>query len=107
MNTLELLALVNALRGLAKTPNGLGAISKTAFVMDGPLAAFGTIAVLAQAIRHELKRIQDTLQSEVPGAQLLVMSGVKSGPFVKHAEELDRDPAPNSRIPRQQFLASR
>ena len=103
MNTLELLALVNALRGLAKTQDGLSAISKTAFVMDGPLAAFGTIAVLAQTIRHELKRIQDTLQSAVPGSQLLVMSGVKSGPFVKHAEELDRDPAPNSRIPRNNF----
>ena len=103
MNTLELLALINALRGLAKTQDGLGAISKTAFVMDGPLAAFGTIAVLAQAIRHELKRIQQTLQSAVPGSQLLVISGVKSGPFVKHAEELDRDPAPNSRIPRNNF----
>ena len=103
MNTLELLALVNALRGLVKTQDGLGAISKTAFVMDGPLAAFGTIAVLAQAIRHELKCIQETLQSEIPSSQLLVMSGVKNGPFVKHAEELDRDPAPNSRIPRNNF----
>ena len=27
------------------------------------------------------------------------MSGVKSGPFVRHAEELDRAPAPNKRIP--------
>ena len=103
MNSLELLALINALRGLVKTQDGLNAISKTAFVMDGPLAAFGTIAVLAQAIRQELKHIQDTLQSAVPGSHLLVMSGVKNGPFVKHAEELDRDPAPNSRIPRNNF----
>lgn len=103
MNTLELLALINALRGLAKSSDGLVAISKTAFVMDGPLAAFGTIAVLAQAIRQELKSIQKNLQGTVPGSQLLVMSGVKSGPFVKHAEELDRNPAPNSRIPRNNF----
>ena len=103
MNTLELLALINALRGLAQSQNGLGAISKTAFVMDGQLAAFGTIAVLARAIRLELKKIQGTLQAALPGSQLLVMSGVKSGPFVKHAEELDRDPAPNSRIPRNNF----
>ncbi len=103
MDTLERIALINALRGLVKTQDGLDAISKTAFVMDGPLAAFGTIAVLARAIRLELKSIQETLQSAVPGSQLLVMSGVKSGPFVKHAEELDRDPAPNSRIPLNNF----
>ncbi len=103
MNTLELLALINGLRSLAKSPKGLEAISETAFVMDGQLAAFGTIAVLAQAIRLELKNIQATLQDAIPGSQLLVMSGVKSGPFVKHAEELDRNPVPNSRIPFNNF----
>ena len=67
--------------------------------MDGQLAAFGTIAVLARAIRKELQVVQKTLEERYPDAQLLVMSGVKSGPFVNHAEELDRDPAPNKRIP--------
>ncbi len=99
MDTLELLALINGLRGLAPSPEGLKAIAETAFVMDGQLAAFGTIAVLARAIRQELTNIQATLQKAMPGSQLLVMSGVKSGPFVKHAEELDRAPAPNRRIP--------
>ena len=103
MDTLELLALINGLRGLTKSPEGLKAISATAFVMDGQLAVFGTIAVLAQAIRQELKNIQETLQNAVPGSQLLVMSAVKSGPFVKHAEELDRAPAPNRRIPPNNF----
>ena len=103
MNTLELLALINALRGLVKAPDGMAAIAKTAFVMDGPLAAFGTIAVLSEAIRRELQSTQKDLQEAVPGSQLLVMSGVKDGPFVKHVEELDRDPAPNSRIPRNNF----
>ena len=60
---------------------------------------FGTIAVLAQAIRRELKIIQAKLQGFRPDAKLLVISGVKSGPFVHHAEELDRAPAPNKRIP--------
>lgn len=99
METLELLALVNSLRYLAQSDQGLAALCNTAFVMDGQLAAFGTIAVLARAIREELKRIQTRLREFCPGAQLLVMSGVKTGPFVKHAEELDRDPAPNKRIP--------
>lgn len=103
MDALELLALVNGLRGLTKSPEGLKAISETAFVLDGQLAAFGTIAVLAQAIRQELKTTQEILRDAIPSGQLLVMSGVKTGPFVKHAEELDRGPEPNSRIPRNNF----
>ena len=99
MQTLEMLALVNSLRHLAQTEQGLAALCNTAFVMDGQLAAFGTIAVLALAIRRELKRIQTKLQGFRSDAQLLVISGVKSGPFVQHAEELDRAPAPNRRIP--------
>ena len=98
MLSLEMLALINSLRHLSNSKEGLTAISNTAFVMDGQLAAFGTIAVLAQAIRKELQVIQKTLQERHPDAQLLVMSGVKSGPFVDHAEELDRAPAPNNRI---------
>lgn len=99
-DTLELLALVNCLRYLAKSEKGLAAISNTAFVMDGQLAALGTIAVLGLAIRKELHEIQKTLQETRPNANLLVMSGVKSGPFVDHAAELDRAPAPDKRIPR-------
>ena len=99
MQTLELLALVNSLRYLIQSEQGLTALANTAFVMDGQLAAFGTIAVLAQAIRRELKSVQAKLQEFRPDAQLVVISGVKSGPFVQHAEELDRSPAPNKRIP--------
>ena len=99
MQTLEMLALVNSLRYLVQFDLGLTALANTAFVMDGQLAAFGTIAVLARAIREELKKIQTNLQAFRPGAQLLVISGVKSGPFVKHAEELDRAPTPNKHIP--------
>ena len=100
MDALEILALMNALRYLASTPQGRAALQKTAFVMDGQLAAFGTIAVLSQAVRDEFRRIQQTLQKENPNFNLIVMSGVKSGPFVEHAEELDRAPQPDSRIPR-------
>lgn len=103
MQTLELLALVNSLRYLVQSEQGLTALANTAFVMDGQLAAFGTIAVLAQAIRRELKSVQAKLQGFRPDAQLLVISGVKSGPFVQHVEELDRAPAPNKRIPPDQF----
>ena len=100
MNTLEILALMNALRYLASTSRGRAALRMTAFVMDGQLAAFGTIAVLSEAVRREFRRIQQALQAEYPNTNLIIMSGVKSGPFVEHAEELDRAPEPNSRLPR-------
>ena len=96
---IERLALVNSLRYLIKTEEGRTAIANTAFVLDGPLAAFGTIAVLAQAIREEFKRIQDILDNTSGRPSLLVMSGIKSGPFVEHAAELDRAPEPDRRIP--------
>ena len=67
--------------------------------MDGPLAAFGTIAVLAAGVRREFTRVRRMLAAEAPSSELLVMSGVKSGPFVEHAEELDRAPEPDKRIP--------
>ena len=98
-DALEILALINSLRYLVNSERGQTAITNTAFVMDGPLAAFGTIAVLARAVRRELRSIHETLRSKKPGAKLLVMSGVKSGPFVDHAAELDRAPAPGQRIP--------
>ena len=101
-DALEILALVNSLRYLAKTSNGRNAIRNTAFVMDGPLAAFGTIAVLAKAVREELQRVQKVLDND-DGGELLVMSGVKSGPFVEHAAEIDRAPEPDKRILPGQF----
>ena len=98
-DALEILALLNALRHLVKSQLGRRAIGNTAFVMDGPLAAFGTIAVLAKAVREELRRIQETLAEESPDLKLLVMSGIKTGPFVEHAAEIDRAPEPGRRIP--------
>ena len=99
-DALELLALVNSLRYLVKSETGRRAIGNTAFVIDGPLAAFGTIAVLAKAIRKELRYIQDILAAKTPESTLLIMSGVKTGQFVEHATDLDRSPEPGTRIPR-------
>lgn len=98
-DTLELLALANALRYLSKSVAGRAALAKTAFVMDGPLAAFGTIAVLAQACRRLIGEVQAAMNKDGLGNRLLVMSGIKSGPFVEHAAELDRAPKPDTQIP--------
>ena len=43
-DVLEILALMNILRYLVKSKEGRDAIANTAFILDGPLAAFGTIA---------------------------------------------------------------
>ena len=94
-HALEILSLMNLLRELVKIEHGRRALRRIAFVLDGPLAAFSTIAVLQAGVLRELRRI-DALLS--PG-RLLVMSGVKTGAFVQHFTELDEAPAPDSRIP--------
>ena len=86
---------MNLLRELVRIPAGREALRRIAFVLDGPLAAFSTIAVLQRGILQELRRIDEQLFP----ARLLVMSGVKSGAFVDHFSELDEAPAPDSRIP--------
>ena len=98
-DVLEILALINVLRHLTKSERGRRAIGDTAFVMDGPLAAFGTIAVLAKAVRDEFRRIQRVIVENSPDSTLLVMSVIKTGSFVEHAAELDRAPEPGCRIP--------
>lgn len=98
-DTLEILSLVNTLRYLASERKGRWVLANTAFVMDGPLATFGTIAVLARAVRKQLRNVECAMQKDYPESHLLVMSGVKSGPFVEHAAELDRGPAPDRQIP--------
>ena len=92
---LEILSLMNLLRELVKIENGRRALRRIAFVLDGPLAAFSTIAVLQKGVLRELRRIDKLL---FPG-RLLVMSAVKTGAFVQHFSELDEAPAPDSRIP--------
>ena len=92
----EILSMMNLLRGLAKTENGRRALGRIAFVLDGPLAAFSTIAALQPGVLRELDRIDRLLSP----SRLLVMSAVKTGAFVQHFSELDEAPAPDSRIPR-------
>ena len=104
-DALEILALMNIHRYLVKTKEGRDAIANTAFVVDGPLAAFGTVAVLARAVHDELRRIQECLRADE--VELLVMSGIKTGPFVEHFEELDRAPEPGRRVPAGLLLSSR
>ena len=103
MDALEILALMNSLRYLSLTHEGRQALSDTVFVMDGPLAAFETIAVLSRAIRIELRSIQNRLRDQFSNSSLVVLSGIKSGSFVNHAHDLDRSPEPDVRIPNEHY----
>ena len=102
-DALEILALINALRHLVKSENGRQAIGNTAFVMDGPLAAFGTIAVLAKAVREEFRRIQKVLTEKSSDSTGLVrvlhyMFGAHSCRFF-YASENGSAPGPGSKDP--------
>ena len=56
-----------------------------------------------QPYARSLDASRTVLDATSGSGGLLVMSGVKSGAFVDHAEEVDRAPQPDSRIPRGQF----
>lgn len=64
-------------------------LARIAFVLDGPMALFGTVAPLHRGIHQYIHQANDVLRrhSEPP---LLLMSLVKSGPVVEHAKLMER-----------------
>ena len=102
-HALEIIALVNALRILADSEKGRIVMKDMAFVLDGPLAAFSSIAVLANAVRSELTRIQSLVDEGPNPKPLVVITGLKSGAFVQHAAEIDRGPEPGKNIPNGRY----
>ena len=89
MATLEKLWFVHILRSFEQN-QWLSILHKIAFVLDGPLAVFGTSSWLARFISEEIKRI-NIKQKEVSGQdQDLIILGVeKTGAFVNHFESID------------------
>lgn len=89
MSALERLWLVHALRAFERRgPQWLAAISRMAFVVDGPLAMYGTPAWLSNPIRAELARI-NALQKALTGCDMMIVGIEKTGAFVRHFEMLD------------------
>ena len=88
MRFLELVLLINVLRYFIGNASALRVLPKIAFVMDGPLAAFGQYAKIAPRIRDELLRISAVCREET-GKDLLLISLSKTGQFVEHFERLD------------------
>ncbi len=105
MRFLEVIMLLNVLRFFASSEKGLGILPKLAFVVDGPLAAFGQFAAVVPYVQNELRRINDLCVAKT-GKNILLFSLIKSGQFYEHFEQLDFDEAkgPNGRYSPQTML---
>ncbi len=91
MAVLERLLLIHILRAFeAQGKTWLSIIGNMAFVIDGPLAIYGTSAWLHSPVRRELARL-NRVQKAITGKDMLILGIEKSGGFVNHLEMLDTD----------------
>ena len=103
-SVLEILTLFNILRFFVqKSPAYL---KSCAFVLDGPLALFGTPASILRPIRAELLRLNAAARRH-NGADIALFGIEKTGRFREHLTNLDwRDKeGPGSRFPEQTAIA--
>ena len=81
-----------------------GLLGRVAFVLDGPLAVYGTPAWISKPIRRELARI-NLAQRRLTKVDLMVIGIEKTGAFANHFEMLDgRGEDGESRFPAESFL---
>lgn len=101
----EQLTLANILRYCEQAGNP-AFIRDTAFILDGPLAVFGSAAWLHTWMRHEIERLHERRTSNGdPG--ILLMGVEKTGQFMEHLNQLDysnRD-GPKQVLPNSTALA--
>ena len=91
MHVAERLLLIQTLRAFEQQgEKWLSLIGKMAFVMDGPLAVYGTSAWMSSSIRKELGRINQ-VQKAITGRDMLILGIEKSGGFFRHMEMIDAD----------------
>ena len=88
MQVWERVWVVNFLRWIERDPRRFRLLRNLAIILDGPLAVFGQPAWLSQAIRRELKRINEAAR-KVIDSDILIVGIEKSGAFVDHYERLD------------------
>ncbi len=100
MSTIEILVLLNVLRFFVN--NAPAYLASSVFVLDGPLAIFGTPASLLGSIRTELKSLNQTAL-ERAGTEIALFGLEKSGRFKEHWQQLDWQDGlgPRSRFPEQ------
>lgn len=90
MQVWERVWVVHILRTL-EGKRWLSTLRRLAIVLDGPLAVFGHPAWLSQAIRQELSRLNAVAKQSTKGQDILLVGVEKSGRFVEHLTQLDRD----------------
>ena len=89
MTMLERMWLIHVLRAFERRGDEwLDLIGKMAFLMDGPLAMYGTPAWLSTPIRGELRRLNEA-QKLLTGVDMLILGLEKSGNFARHFEMID------------------
>lgn len=105
MTTLERLWLLHALRAFERRgPEWLAVLGRMAFVVDGPLAFYGTPAWLSSPVRRELARI-NAAQRCLTKRDMMIIGIEKTGAFANHFEMLDvRGEDGEPRFPNESFL---
>lgn len=88
MQVWETIWIVHILRSL-ESKKWLSSLRRLAIVVDGQLAVFGQPAWISQAIYCELSRINTIVKKSI-GQDILLIGVEKTGTFVEHFEDLDR-----------------
>lgn len=89
MTMLERLWLIHALRAFERRgEEWLQVMGRMAFIMDGPLAIYGTPAWLSTPIRKELQRL-NAAQKAMTGLDMMIIGIEKRGSFARHFEMID------------------
>lgn len=89
MSAIEKLWLIHILRSFEKN-KWLATLRRVAFVIDGPLAVFSTASWLTNAIKEEIRRINDE-QKKINGTDMMIIGLEKSGTFFNHFISIDTD----------------
>lgn len=89
MSAIEKLWLIHILRSFEKN-NWLATLRRVAFIIDGPLAVFSTASWLTNAIKEEIKRINNE-QKKINGTDMMIIGLEKSGTFFNHFISIDTD----------------
>lgn len=90
MQVWEAVWMVHILRSL-EANKWLSSLGRLAIVLDGQLAIFGQPAWISQAVYQELLRINGLTKKATGGKDILLVGVEKTGTFVEHFEDLDRN----------------
>ena len=88
-SALEIIILLNILRFFAKQCPAY--LSDCAFVLDGPLAIFGTPASILRPVRAELLRLNEVARKANDGKDIVLLGVEKTGSYCDHWEQIDWD----------------